>query len=99
MPNGAGWRSPSATDYLDCAQRPGFAWEFLRRDSDYREDYEQMTLHLARGTSTDHEVALALAQRWGLYFSVRSRTTKRSGADVVGPQHSARRGYSHRGAS
>jgi Family of unknown function (DUF6499) len=70
MPDGAGWRSPDATNYLDQAQRPGFAWEFLRRDAAYRQDYEHMSRHLAGGTSSDLEVALALAERWGLKFSV-----------------------------
>lgn len=85
MPDGAGWRSPSATDYLRDAQRPGFAWEFLRRDPEYRQDYELMSSHLAGGTLTDLEVALALAQRWGLKFSVRSQPALRSGADAMGP--------------
>jgi Proteobacterial transcriptional regulator-like domain len=70
MPDGAGWRSQSATAYLDDAERAGFAWEFLRRDPDYRLDYERMGLHLARETSTELEVALALAKRWGLKFPV-----------------------------
>jgi hypothetical protein len=70
MPGGAGWRSKSATDYLDEVQRSGFAWEFLRRNPDYRVDYERMSLHLDRGTSSEFEVALALAKRWGLKFPV-----------------------------
>ncbi|GAB1717460.1 MAG: hypothetical protein NTAFB05_25020 [Nitrobacter sp.] len=70
MPDGAGWRSPDATDYLHDAQRPAFAWEFLRRDPDYRQEYAQMNLHAVGGTSPDLEVALALAKRWGLRFPV-----------------------------
>jgi hypothetical protein len=70
MPDGAGWRSSETTDYLEDAQRPGFAWEFVRRDPNYRDDYERMNRHLALGTQAEKEVALALAERWGLKFSV-----------------------------
>ena len=70
MPDGAGWRSPEATDYLEDAQGPGFAWEFLRRDPDYRREYHRMSLHMAGGSSPELEAALALAQRWGLKFPV-----------------------------
>ena len=70
MPDGIGWRTAEATNYLDQAQRPGFAWEFIRRDPEYRHDYTRMNQHLAIGTEGEKEVALALAERWGLKFSV-----------------------------
>ncbi len=70
MPDGVGWRSEAATAYLVDAQPTAFAWEFLRRDPDYRQDYQRMSLHLEGGTSTESEVALALAKRWGLKFPV-----------------------------
>ena len=69
MPDGAGWRSSEATDYLDDVQQSGFAWEFLRRDPLYRQDYRQMSLLLQSQAPSDQEVALALAKRWGLNFS------------------------------
>jgi Family of unknown function (DUF6499) len=69
MPDGR-WRSPEATDYLDDVQRSGFAWEFLRRDPLYREDYREMSRFLDSQAPSDLEVALALAKRWGLNFSV-----------------------------
>ena len=69
MPDGAGWRSEESTDYLDDVQSSGFAWEFLRRDPLYREDYREMSLLLDSQAPSDLEVALALAKRWGLNFS------------------------------
>jgi hypothetical protein len=69
MPDGAGWRSSEATDYLDDVQQSGFAWEFLRRDPLYRQDYQEMSLLLDSQAPSDQEVALALAKRWGLNFS------------------------------
>ena len=39
MPQGGGWRSEAAYDYV-CELGPSeFAWEFLRRNPDYRRDY------------------------------------------------------------
>jgi hypothetical protein len=70
MPSEAGWRTAEATNYLDHTQRPGFAWEFIRRDPEYRHDFARMEQHLAVGTEGEKEVALALAERWGLKFSV-----------------------------
>ena len=68
MSDGTGWRSSEATDYLDDMQRSGFAWEFLRRDPLYRHDYLEMSRLLE--APSDLEVALTLAKRWGLNFSV-----------------------------
>ena len=68
MPDGAGWRSSEATAYLDDVQRSGFAWEFLRRDPLYRQDYQEMNRLLE--APNDLEAALALAKRWGLNFSL-----------------------------
>lgn len=70
MPDGAGWRSEESTNYLDNAQRSGFAWEFLRRDPLYCEDYREMSRLLKGQAPSDLEAALALAKRWGLNFSV-----------------------------
>ncbi|MGL4264636.1 MAG: transcriptional regulator domain-containing protein, partial [Afipia sp.] len=39
MPDHGGWRSADASGYLKHAQRLGLAWEFLRRNSDYRRDF------------------------------------------------------------
>jgi hypothetical protein len=33
------WRSPETYARLQSAEAADFAWEYLRRNSDYREDY------------------------------------------------------------
>jgi hypothetical protein len=68
MPDDESWRSQDAFAYLDRVQRAGFAWEFLRRNPDYREDYERMSRDAASGTPIALEAALALSRRWGLSF-------------------------------
>ncbi len=89
MPDDESWRSPEATAYLDRVQRVGFAWEFLRRNPDYQDDYERMSRHLASGTTIALEAALALAQRWSLSFPVRPAAAKRSGTHIMGIQCSS----------
>ncbi len=86
MPDDDSWRSPESTAYLDRVQRVGFAWEFLRRNPDYQEDYERMSRLLASGTAVALEVALALAQRWSLSFPVRPTAAERSGTHTMGIQ-------------
>ena len=85
MPDDESWRSHDASAYLDRVQRAGFAWEFLRRNPDYRQDYEDMSRDAASGTIV-LEAALALAQRWGLSFPVRPEATQRPFAGLVGIQ-------------
>ncbi len=99
MPDDESWRSQDATAYLDRVQRAGFAWEFLRRNPDYRNDYEDMSRDVASGTVTALEAALALAQRWGLSFPVRSAATKRPRPDIVGVQYSPERNGAYGGAT
>ncbi len=86
MPDDESWRSHDATAYLDRVQRAGFAWEFLRRNPDYRQDYEDMSRDAASGTTIALEAALALSQRWGLSFPVRPPATQRPLAGLVGIQ-------------
>ena len=64
MPDDESWRSHDASAYLDRVQRAGFAWEFLRRNPDYRQDYEDMSRDAASGTTVMLEAALALSNIW-----------------------------------
>jgi hypothetical protein len=62
------WRSSETIDRLNRLERPGFAVEFLRRNHDYRRDFERTQRQIARA-SVDAETARAgLARRWGLRF-------------------------------
>ncbi len=56
------WRTDSAYDYIDDLNAPDIAWEFLRRNHDYRREYSELQRlgHLAP------DKARALSDRWGL---------------------------------
>jgi Family of unknown function (DUF6499) len=68
MPPVANWRSATAYDYLNDLDPTEFAWEFLRRNSDYQRDY-RTTLRTTGGKA---EFPDPLAWRWGLRFPDRS---------------------------
>ncbi|MCY1241381.1 hypothetical protein D9M72_542780 [compost metagenome] len=63
-PDTSQWRSPSAYDYVDELSGPDLAWEWLRRNTDYQQDF----LALQRATADRKSFLLALRQRWGLQF-------------------------------
>ena len=63
------WRSPAAYGHAKHIPAAGFAWEYLRRNDDYRQEFQ--TIALTGGPSgRDLE---AFADRWGLRFPVRPR--------------------------
>ena len=64
MPRRPDWRSPSDYDYLKQLDRAELAWEFLRRNPDYRKDF-------ARLVETTIREAITIAERWGLCFRLR----------------------------
>lgn len=63
------WRTPAAYKRIKDLPPAGFAWEYLRRNEDYREDVERLT---RRGEGAVEELD-AFASRWGLRFRTRSR--------------------------
>ncbi|UGQ22250.1 transcriptional regulator domain-containing protein [Brucella anthropi] len=63
------WRSPAAYGHTKQIPTAGFAWEYLRRNHDYRQDF--LTIAQTGGPSgRDLE---AFAHRWGVRFPLRSR--------------------------
>ena len=62
------WRTPAAYKRIKDLPPAGFAWEYLRRDDEYRSEFQAIT--------ASHEPAPermeAFVQRWGLRFSDRS---------------------------
>lgn len=64
MPGRPDWRSSSAAQTLNQLDRAGFAWEFLRRNPDYRKDYRRI-VEDAEGAA---RAAAACGERWGLVF-------------------------------
>jgi hypothetical protein len=68
MPSGPDWRSAAAYAYLDNLSPSELAWEFLRRNPDYRRDCRAT----AANVDQQAEFPELLRLRWGLPFPDRS---------------------------
>ena len=77
------WRSPTAADDLNRLGRTGFAQEFLRRNSDYQQDYDRMARRIAAGAMSEDAATADLTRRWGLSFRLRPKPSGRRGARPV----------------
>lgn len=66
------WRLQKTERALNRLERQGFAWEFLRRNPDYRSDYDRLRSMPATRPSASMPHGSA-AQQWGLRFPARSR--------------------------
>lgn len=62
------WRSETAYEYIDALTPGELAWEFLRRNLDYKTAYQDL---LSDGEMTG-EAARDFASKWGLRFRSRS---------------------------
>lgn len=62
------WRSPAAYKFAKSIPAAGFAWEYLRRDDEYRREFQA----IIATREPDVERLEAFALRWGLRFSDRS---------------------------
>ncbi|WP_298954026.1 DUF6499 domain-containing protein [uncultured Methylobacterium sp.] len=62
------WRSEAAYDYVDTLSPGDLAWEFLRRNTEYRRSYDEF---LQAGEITE-ELTREFTSRWGLRFRGRS---------------------------
>ncbi|WP_439709063.1 transcriptional regulator domain-containing protein [Brucella anthropi] len=63
------WRLPAAYGHTRHIPAAGFAWEYLRRNHDYRRDFQTIA---QTGGPTGRDLE-GFADRWGLRFPVRSR--------------------------
>jgi Family of unknown function (DUF6499) len=63
------WRSPAAYGHTKHIPAAGFAWEYLRRNGEYRQDCRS----IARTRGTAIRDLEAFAHRWGLRFPMPSR--------------------------
>ena len=75
------WRSEAAYDYIDKLTPGDLAWEFLRRNPDYRKSYQEL---LAIGRLSD-AAARDFAEQWGLRFRRRSPQLRARPADLLDP--------------
>ena len=60
------WRSAEAYEYVRDLDPADMAWEFLRRNPEYRQDFDRIV-----GDPPDPEREAALLHRWGLRFRER----------------------------
>jgi len=69
------WRSSVAADELYQLERPGFAWEYLRRNHSYRRAYKSICRQQKSGSPDEIAIDAKLA-RWGLSFRMRSNAPR-----------------------
>src|SRR5450755_632711 len=69
------WRDPSAYEYLSSLSPAGISFEFLRRNPDYRSEFQNV---LTADASSAGSEALPVGPdpRWGLSFLDRSRHSR-----------------------
>ena len=75
------WRSEAAYDYIDKLTPGDLAWEFLRRNPDYRKSYQEL-VNIGRLTE---DIAREFAEQWGLRFRGRPRQLGAHPADLLDP--------------
>ena len=81
----AEWRSQAAYDDMRSLDAPGFAWEYLRRNSDFQQHRRKLERAARRGVLNQAE-ADAFARRWGVRFRKRHRDNQHQ----LGPMDGAR---------
>lgn len=62
------WRSPQFEEELSRLDRGGVAFEFLRRNKGYRQDFADTLARVASGGADKGETIARLSRRWGLVF-------------------------------
>ncbi|WP_439575397.1 transcriptional regulator domain-containing protein [Phreatobacter sp.] len=75
------WRSEAAYDYIDKLTPGDLAWEFLRRNPEYRKSYQEL---LANGRLTE-DVSREFAEQWGLRFRRCPWQVRALSADLLDP--------------
>ncbi len=75
------WRSEAAYDYVDKLNPGDLAWEFLRRNPDYRKAYQD----LVSSGRLSLETAEEFANLWGLRFRCRPSHPGSCPANLLDP--------------
>lgn len=73
------WRVPAAYAHATSIPAAGLAWEYLRRDDDYRRDFDRMR----RQPRHDAETRSAFSDLWGLRFRGGPGPARRSRRDLL----------------
>ena len=74
------WRSEAAYNYIDTLTPGDLAWEFLRRNIEYKRSYDEF---LQRNGKSE-EVSREFTSRWGLRFRSRSLVFGNNIAHLLG---------------
>ena len=74
------WRSEAAYNYVDTLSPGDLAWEFLRRNIEYKRSYDEF---LQRNEKSE-EVTRKFTSRWGLRFRSRSLVFGNNIAHLLG---------------
>lgn len=74
-PDASRWRSAEDYAYLDDLTAADLAWEYLRRNPGYQEDY--------RAATSSADMDPEWSARWGLRFPRRSDTPRAGRRDLV----------------
>jgi hypothetical protein len=83
MPTTPDWRSSADDAALNQLERPGFAWEFLRRNQEYRVGYERIIGLQSENMPEVANAAADFARRWGLVFRPGPSAQRRPNRDIL----------------
>lgn len=86
------WRSEAAYDYIDKLTPGDLAWEFLRRNPEYKKSYQEL---VAIGRLTE-DVTRKFAEQWGLRFRRQSSLLGADPTDFLDPANRSGDGSAHR---
>ncbi|WP_234843602.1 transcriptional regulator domain-containing protein [Sinorhizobium meliloti] len=75
------WRSEAAYDYIDKLTPGDLAWEFLRRNPEYKKSYQEL---VSIGRLTE-DIAHEFAEQWGLRFRRRPSQLRARPTDLLDP--------------
>ena len=64
MPSATDWRSVTQYQYLTRLDRPGFGWEFLRRNVAYQEDYSTFAREAASDANSEARSTESLRRKY-----------------------------------
>ena len=76
----SGWRSSAEYDYVEDLSASDLAWEWLRRNKRYAQDYAT----LSKAARDDVALKTALLDKWGLRFRGRSQASSFKGLRALG---------------
>jgi hypothetical protein len=68
LPRTRNWRSSEAADALKDLDRSDIAWEFLRRDPEYRQHHASVAQRIESGAISPDTGLAELSDRWGCMF-------------------------------